>query len=83
MRIVAFWPFWEHVTEAAGAAESAEVVAWPAARTPIPHAPGARMTVVTLTPSNQIVWALLGLYWALFALIGPYWAPLGPYWALG
>ena len=34
--------------------ESAEVVAGPAARTPIPHAPGARMTVVTLTPSNYM-----------------------------
>ena len=38
------------VTESA---ESGEVVAGPAARTPIPHAPGARMTVVTLTPSND------------------------------
>ena len=38
--------FWEHT------AEWRKVVARPAARTPIPHAPGARMTVVTLTPSN-------------------------------
>ena len=31
----------------------AKVVAATAARTPLPHAPGARMTVVTLTPSNE------------------------------
>ena len=42
-----------------GSGESGEVVAGPAARTPIPHAPGARMTVVTLTPSNDPIgpWA--------------------------
>ena len=45
--------FWEHTTDTTGSGESAEVVAGPAARTPIPHAPGARMTVVTLTPSNK------------------------------
>ena len=37
---------------APGAAGAAEVVSRTAPRTPIPHAPGARMTVVTLTPSN-------------------------------
>ena len=31
----------------------AEVVSGTAAQTPVPHAPGARMTVVTLTPSNE------------------------------
>ena len=30
----------------------AEMVSGTAAQTPVPHAPGARMTVVTLTPSN-------------------------------
>ena len=39
---------------AAGPTGAAEVVSRTAARTPIPHAPGARMTVVTLTPSNYI-----------------------------
>ena len=48
-RIAARSAFWEH---AAGAGEVTEVVAGPAARTPLTHAPGARMTVVTQTPSN-------------------------------
>ena len=30
----------------------ADQVSWTAGRTPLPHAPGARMTVVTQTPSN-------------------------------
>ena len=47
--------FLELVTGSAGATE---VVARSAARSSLPHAPGARMTVVTLTPSNHF---LLGL----------------------
>ena len=42
---------WNTAAGAAGAADSTEVVARSAARSPSPHAPGARMTVVTLTPS--------------------------------
>ena len=38
---------------ATGATGATGVVSRTAARTPIPHAPGARMTVVTLTPSNK------------------------------
>ena len=45
----------EHKTDAADATDAtaaAEVVSRTAARSPPPHAPGARMTVVTQTPSN-------------------------------
>ena len=59
-RIVAFGPFLEFV---AGAAGASEVVARGAAQGPPPRALGARMTVVTLTPSNynekQIYFLLL------------------------
>ncbi len=39
---------------AAAAAEAADQVSSSAARTPLPHAPGVRTTVVTLTPSNDL-----------------------------
>ena len=45
-RIVAKSAFLEHAAGATGATGEAEVVARTAARTPPPHAPGARMTVV-------------------------------------
>ena len=35
-------------------ADPADQVSWTAGRTPLPHAPGARMTVVTQTPSNNM-----------------------------
>ena len=45
--------FLELVTGVAGVTGVTEVVARSAAWSPLPHAPGARMTVVTtLTPSN-------------------------------
>ena len=44
----------ELVTGAKGTTGAAEVVPKPAAWTPNPHAPGAKMTVVTLTPSNYM-----------------------------
>ena len=44
--------FLEFVAGDAGDAGDGEVVSRRAARSPPPHAPGARMTVVTLTPSN-------------------------------
>ena len=50
----------EHRTDAADAADATdatdapEVVSRTAARSPPPHAPGARMTVVTQTPSIQL-----------------------------
>ena len=43
-RIAARSAFWEHAAGAAEAGEVTEVLAGPAARTPIPHAPGVRMT---------------------------------------
>ena len=46
----------EHKMEAADATEATEVVSRTAARSPPPHAPGARMTVVTRTPSNEPSW---------------------------
>ena len=36
-------------------ADPAEMVAFTAARTPLPHAPEARMTVVKQTPSNNLL----------------------------
>ena len=44
---------WNTAAGATGATGAAEMVARSAARSPSPHAPGARMTVVTLTPSNS------------------------------
>ena len=41
-------------TDATDATEAAEVVSRTAARSPSPHAPGARMTVVKQTPSNYL-----------------------------
>ena len=46
----------ELVTGATGATGAAEVVARPALGPPIPHAPGARMTAVTQTPSNYVIY---------------------------
>ena len=45
--------FWNTPAVATGATGGGEVVARSAARSPRPHAPGARMTVVTQTPSNK------------------------------
>ena len=61
-RIAVRSAFWELIR---GAGDPTEVVARPAAPTPIPHAPGARMTVVTLTPSNHeiyIAWSGKGYF---------------------
>ena len=48
-RIAATWPFLELVKAATG---ETEMVSRRAVRSSPPHTPGARMTVVTLTPSN-------------------------------
>ena len=42
----------EHKTDATDATDAPEVVSRTAARSPPPHAPGARMMVVTQTPLN-------------------------------
>ena len=47
--------FWNLPAELADAAEPAEVVSASAAQTPLPHAPGVRMTGVKQTPSNKEV----------------------------
>ena len=44
----------EHATGATGTTGAAEVVSRTAARSPLPHAPGARMAVVTQTPLNYV-----------------------------
>ena len=53
-RIVAFWPFLELVTGAAGRLKWRQGLRLGAH---LPHAPGVRMTVVTQTPSNHLMLA--------------------------
>ena len=50
------YAFLEHATGTGGTTgttRTGELVSRTASRTPLPHAPGARITVVTLTPSNK------------------------------
>lgn len=56
MRRAARSGFSKHVADASS---FTDVLARPAAGTPIAHTPGARMTVVTLTPPNNMVGPLL------------------------
>ena len=61
-----------------GAAGATEVVARSAARSLSPHAPCARMTVVTQTPSNDFldvnpgVWSIFGFACLFSNMLAPY-----------